>query len=137
MRALKLIMASVLTLALLPATASAQQGWFFTPFIGGNFGGNASFADFDDLDDEVERRIDFGATIGWLGENNIGWEVDFGYSPNFFENTAGDADFEFGDSNVTTLMANLRPSSCGRRNPVLASIPSMSHSPAAEATETN
>ena len=107
MRALKLIMASMLTLALLPATASAQQGWFFTPFVGGNFGGNASFADFDDLDDEVERRVDFGATVGWLGEGNIGWEVDFGYSPNFFENTAGDANFEFGDSNVTTLMANL------------------------------
>jgi opacity protein-like surface antigen len=107
MRALKLITASLLTLALLPATASAQQGWFFTPFVGGNFGGNAAFADFDDLDDEVERRVDFGATVGWVGENHIGFEVDFGYSPNFFENTAGDANFEFGDSNVTTLMANL------------------------------
>ena len=99
-------MASVLTLALMPATASAQ-GWFVTPFLGGNFGGNATFADFDDLDDEVERRVDFGATVGWLGERNVGWEVDFGFSPNFFEDTAGDANFEFGDSNVTTLMANV------------------------------
>lgn len=106
MQVLKLIVASVLTLALLPATASAQN-WLFTPFAGANFGGNASFADFDDVDDEVERRLDFGATLGWLGNSNVGWEVDFGYSPNFFENTAGDANFEFGDSNVTTLMANV------------------------------
>jgi hypothetical protein len=106
MRGLKLIMAAVTALALLPATASAQ-GWFVTPFVGGNFGGNATFADFDDLDDEVERRVDFGATVGWLGSGNVGWEIDFGYSPNFFQDTAGDANFEFGDSNVTTLMANV------------------------------
>ena len=107
MRVLKLLMASALALALLPATASAQEGWFFTPFIGGNFGGNAQFNDFDDLDDEVERRVDFGATVGWLGDNNVGFEVDFGFSPNFFQDTAGDADFDFGDSNVTTLMGNV------------------------------
>jgi len=107
MQVLKLFMASALALVLVPATASAQQGWFVTPFVGGNFGGNAQFADFDDLDDEVERRVDFGATIGWLGEKNIGFEVDFGFSPNFFQETAGDVNFEFGDSNVTTLMGNL------------------------------
>jgi opacity protein-like surface antigen len=101
----KLLMISALTLALVPATASAQN-WFFTPFVGANFGGNANFGDFDDLDDEVERRVDFGATIGW-NPHIVGFEVDFGYSPNFFENTAGDRNFEFGDSNVTTLMANL------------------------------
>jgi opacity protein-like surface antigen len=37
----------------------------------------------------------------------VGFEIDFGWSPNFFENTTGDADFDFGDSNVTTLMANI------------------------------
>lgn len=107
MHALKLLIASALALILVPAAASAQQGWFFTPFVGGNFGGNAQFGAFDDLDDEVERRVDFGATAGWLGDNNIGFEVDFGYSPNFFQDTAGDIDFDFGDSNVTTLMGNL------------------------------
>ena len=107
MRVLKLLTASALALALLPATASAQQGWFFTPFIGGNFGGDAQFNDFDDLDDEAERRVDFGATAGWLGDNHIGFEVDFGFSPNFFQDTTGDANFDFGDSNVTTLMGNV------------------------------
>jgi opacity protein-like surface antigen len=94
-------------LVLAPASASAQQGWFFTPFVGANFGGDADFGDFDDFDDEAERRIDFGGTFGWLGEGAVGFEIDFGYSPNFFENTIGDANFDFGDSNVTTLMANI------------------------------
>src|SRR5215207_6632380 len=101
----KLVIISALALALAPATASAQD-WFLTPFIGANFGGNASFEDFDDVDDEVEKRIDFGATLGW-NPSVVGFEVDFGWSPNFFENTVGDADFEFGDSNLTTFMGNL------------------------------
>ena len=43
-----------------------------------------------------------------MGAGVIGFEVDFGYAPNFFEETTGDADFDWGDSNVTTLMANLK-----------------------------
>ena len=106
MRVPKLFMISALMLALVPVSASAQ-GWFFTPFVGANFGGDANFEEFDDFDDEAERRIDFGGTLGWLGDNAIGFEVDFGYSPNFFANTLGDSNFEFGDSNVTTLMGNV------------------------------
>lgn len=101
----KLLMISALTLTLLPATASAQN-WFFSPFIGANFGGSADFGDFPDADDEIEKRLDFGATLGW-NPRVVGFEVDFGYSPNFFEDTVGDANFEFGDSNVTTLMGNV------------------------------
>ena len=94
-----------LALAGIPQTAAAD--WLFTPFVGGVFGGNANFGDFTDFDDEFERRVDFGASLGWMGAGIVGFEVDFGYTPNFFENTVGDADFEFGDSNVTTLMANV------------------------------
>ncbi len=105
MQVRKLLMISVLSLMLLPASAQAQS-WFFSPFIGGNFGGSADFGDFPDADDEVERRMDFGATLGW-NPSVVGFEIDLGYSPNFFEDTAGDRNFEFGDSNVTTLMGNL------------------------------
>jgi opacity protein-like surface antigen len=98
-------MISLLALTLVPATASAQN-WFVSPFIGANFGGSADFGDFPDLDDEVERRMDLGVTVGWV-PNIVGFEVDFGWSPNFFEDTAGDRNFDFGDSNVTTLMTNL------------------------------
>ena len=105
MQVRKLLMISLLSLTFLPVSASAQS-WFVSPFVGANFGGSASFGDFPDADDEVERRMDLGATIGW-NPNMVGFEVDFGWSPNFFEDTAGDRNFEFGDSNVTTFMGNL------------------------------
>lgn len=89
----------------LPARASAD--WLLTPFIGANFGGNANFGDFNDFDDEFEKRVDMGASFGWMGNGIVGFEVDFGWSPNFFENTVGPGDFEFGDNNVTTLMGNV------------------------------
>ena len=66
MQVRKLFMMGALMLLLVPGTALAQS-WFFTPFIGANFGGNANFGDFQDFDDEVERRVDFGATLGWIG----------------------------------------------------------------------
>src|SRR5688572_17199484 len=100
----KLLIIAAFAVALAPATASAQE-WFITPFVGANFGGNANFEDFDDVDDEVEQRVDFGVTLGY-NPSVFGFEVDFGWSPNFFQNTVGTADFEFGDSNVTTLMGN-------------------------------
>lgn len=108
MRVPKIVMTmalSAMVVGMVPKTASAD--WLFTPFVGANFGGNANFGDFATFDDEVERRVDFGATLGWMGKGVVGFEVDFGYSPNFFQDTNGDANFAFGDSNVTTLMANV------------------------------
>src|SRR5829696_2540141 len=105
MQVRKLLMISAFSLMLLPASAQAQS-WFFSPYIGGNFGGSADFGDFPDGDDEIERRMDFGATLGW-NPSVVGFEVDLGWSPNFFEDTAGDRNFEFGDNNVTTLMGNV------------------------------
>lgn len=108
MYARKLLLSAALVgmvMVALPNRASAD--WYVTPFIGANFGGDADLGDFDDFDDSVEQRLDLGAAFGWMGGGIVGWEVDFGWSPNFFENTAGDADFDFGDSNVTTLMGNL------------------------------
>jgi opacity protein-like surface antigen len=106
MQVKKLVISSALALVLLPGSAYAQS-WFFTPFVGANFGGNANLGDIDDAGDEFEQRVDFGATLGYQ-PNVVGFEVDFGWSPNFFANTVGDQDVDFGDSNVTTLMANLR-----------------------------
>ena len=97
---------AVMVSAVTPARASAD--WLFTPFIGVNWGGSASFntSGFD-FEDEFEKRMTFGASLGWMGDGPVGFEFDFGFAPNFFENTAGEGDFPFGDSNVTTLMANL------------------------------
>ena len=87
-----------------PSRVSAE--WLLTPFAGMNWGGSATFGDVGTFDDEFEKRGNFGLSFA-MGEGLAGLEVDFGWSPNFFENTTGAGDFEFGDNNVTTLMANL------------------------------
>lgn len=105
----KLFITSLLAIVVTAAApAKASADWLFTPFVGMNFGGSGTFSDsFGDFDDEFEKRSTFGASLAWMGGGVFGFEVDFGYSPNFFESTAGDGDFEYGDSNVTTLMANI------------------------------
>lgn len=105
----KLFITSCLALIITAAApAKASADWLFTPFVGMTFGGSATFSDvFGDFDDEFERRGTYGASLAWMGAGILGFEVDLGYTPNFFQDTAGDADFDFGDNNVTTLMANL------------------------------
>jgi opacity protein-like surface antigen len=103
----KLFTSTALAVMIAAAPGTASADWLFTPFIGANFGGDADFGEFDEFDDEFERRVDVGASLGWMGAGVIGFEVDFGWAPNFFENTIGPGNFEFGDSNVTTLMGNV------------------------------
>jgi hypothetical protein len=97
------IFAGVLNAAA-PGRASAD--WYITPFVGGNFGGSADFGPAD-LDDTIERKVNFGASLGWMGAGIAGFEIDWGWSPNFFQDTVGPSGFTLGDSNVTTFMANL------------------------------
>lgn len=100
--------ASLVIMVSLAAPARASADWLFTPFIGMNWGSAVTFNDaFGDTDDEFEKRVNFGASLAWMGAGIAGFELDFGYTPNFFESTEGDADFEFGDSNLTTVMANI------------------------------
>lgn len=93
--------------AAMPAKASAD--WLLTPFVGTTFGAGAEFDDGFEGGEEFERQFTYGASLGWMGAGAIGFEVDFGYAPNFFETLTGDDDgFDFADdSNVTTLMANI------------------------------
>ena len=85
---------TALAIAGLAAPAAAQTGGFVSPFVGVSA----------DTPTE-ENRTFFGAGLGATG-NVVGFEVDFGYSPNFFEL---DEDFgELGsDGSVTTVMGNL------------------------------
>jgi opacity protein-like surface antigen len=92
------------------APAKASADWLFTPFVGINWGGSAKFNESGaSFDDKFERKTDFGASLAWMGAGALGFEFDFGYSPNFFENTTGSGDVNFGydKSTVTTLMANV------------------------------
>jgi len=90
------------------APAKASADWLFTPFVGINWGGSARFNESGaDFEDKFERKSTFGASLAWMGAGIFGFEADFGYSPNFFADTAGDTNFGYGDSNVTTLMGNV------------------------------
>jgi hypothetical protein len=65
------VLAVVLT-ALMPGRASAD--WLLTPFGGANFGGNTG-----------DKKFDVGARLAFMGAGIVGAEVDFGYSPDFFD----------------------------------------------------
>jgi opacity protein-like surface antigen len=95
---LKTLVFLVLLGGVLATPAPARADWIFTPFVGGNFGGNAKNEDFD-----FGTNASYGASLGYMGAGVIGFEVDFGYSPNFFE----DPSTNDIDSNITSLMGNL------------------------------
>jgi Outer membrane protein beta-barrel domain len=85
-----LVAALVLTGVFAPA-ASADT--FFTPFAGVTFGGDAS-----------PRKFSTGASLTFMG-HVAGFEIEFGYTPDFFGEQTGFA--LISSSNVTTLMGNV------------------------------
>lgn len=96
----------ILTSAVAPQKASAD--WLFTPFLGATFGGSANVGDVsgEAFKDEFERKLNYGASLASGGP--IGFEIDFGYSPNFFGVSDNSSRINLvGDGNVTTLMGNL------------------------------
>ena len=83
------------TVAVLTAPAAASADWLFTPHLGTVFGGDAS----------GREHLTYGASIGWMGAGVFGWEADFAYTPEFFEEDDDDVDL-VDSSNVTTFMFN-------------------------------
>lgn len=98
--------AAVALLFLAGVSTPASADWLFTPYLGVTFGGSADFGDVGSFDDNFERKVTYGVNAAWMGAGIVGFEVDFGTTPNFFESTSGIGDFDWGDNNVTTLMAN-------------------------------
>jgi len=90
-----LIMAALLC-GLSPAAARADG--LFIPYIGWNFGGDAG-GEFSDAVDS--SRLNWGASLAWMGGGVIGFEGDFGYSPDFFGKT------DLGGSKVFTAFGNV------------------------------
>jgi opacity protein-like surface antigen len=92
----------------IPQPVSAD--WVFTPFVGWNFKGSADVngTGGTSFSNKFEKKIDYGASLAMMGAGAVGFEIDFGYSPNFFESgTAVNNSFDFtNDSNVTTLTGN-------------------------------
>jgi len=108
MKSRKYMGRTALLLAFLGGIATpASADWLLTPYVGVTFGGSANFGNVGSIDDNFERKVAYGVNAAWMGAGAIGFEIDFGTTPNFYENTVGTGDFDWGDSNVTTLMANL------------------------------
>jgi opacity protein-like surface antigen len=89
--------------------APARADWFLTPYIGTAFGGASNQFVLNDLDDEFEQRVNFGASIGYRTKGIFGFELDYGVAPNFFQFTGGTNNFDLlnFDSSVQTLMGNV------------------------------
>jgi len=105
-----IITAAVVLSVSAAAPTKASAAWLLTPFIGSTFGGNADIADVSGstFSDEFEQKLNYGASLAWMGAGVVGFEVDFGYSPNFFGVDNGNPGFELvGDGNVTTAMGNV------------------------------
>jgi opacity protein-like surface antigen len=105
-----LITAAIFTVALAAAPRPASADWTVTPFLGWNFGGSADVngTGGSTFSNKFEKKLDYGVSLTSMG-GPIGFEVDFGYSPNFFETSTATVDsFQFTNkSNVTTLTGNL------------------------------
>jgi opacity protein-like surface antigen len=89
----KCAMIAALSLVLLPASARAD--WLFTPALGTTFGG----------DTNGNEHFTYNLSLGWMGAGIFGWEADLGFTPEFFESSDGDFDFD-GGNNVVSAMAN-------------------------------
>ncbi|HEX6323877.1 MAG TPA: outer membrane beta-barrel protein [Vicinamibacterales bacterium] len=100
----RLILTAAMALCLAPATASAE--WILTPFIGTSFAAGSDTVD-DVIDEALEgSKMTYGGTLTYLGGGILGFEVDLGYAPNYFEpgdDPAGDVE----DSNYMSLMGNV------------------------------
>jgi Outer membrane protein beta-barrel domain len=88
-----------------PAVASAE--WFVTPYVGMNWGTTADFLDVaGPFDNQFVAGTTFGGSLIWQRSPMLGFEVDFGFSPDLFADTGDPEDYQFGNSHVITLMAN-------------------------------
>ena len=88
------ILAIALTLGL---TKEARAQGFISPFIGYDFGGDASCPNITNCQD---KKLNAGVAIGTLG-SILGFEEELGYAKNFFGDSTAFS------SSVLTVMSNL------------------------------
>lgn len=88
---LRRLIVAVLALMLSPAPARAD--WLYTGFIGLTSTGNVLTASTNRT-----NSTSYGGSVGFMANSVFGFEVDFGYSPDFFSDA--------GSGSVRTLMGN-------------------------------
>lgn len=105
-----LVIAAIFAMASAAAPWTASADWTLTPFVGGNFGGSANVngSGGTTFSNKFEKKLDYGVSLMSMVAGPIGFEVDLGYSPNFFESSTTSTGFRFTNtSNVTTLTGNV------------------------------
>jgi opacity protein-like surface antigen len=105
-----LVTAGFVAVALAAAPRTASADWTLTPFVGWNFGSSADVngSGGTTFSNKFEKKIDYGVSLTSMGAGPFGFELDFGYSPNFFESNTTGTGFQFtSKSNVTTLMGDV------------------------------
>jgi opacity protein-like surface antigen len=88
--------AALLIVALTPAAARADT--LLIPWFGVNFGGDAGKDFSDSLD---AKQFTYGFSFTWLGGGVFGFELETGYTNDFFGKT------DVGGSSVLTLTGNV------------------------------
>lgn len=94
-----LLAVAILSLA---APARATADWLVMPFVSLNFQGSTTLVDLENA--AGDTRVAYGAAVDLIGAGVLGLEVDFGYSPGFFE---GGGSTLIISSRVLTFMGNV------------------------------
>jgi opacity protein-like surface antigen len=89
--------AALVVLLLAGTAVPARAEGFFSPYLGYNFGGDASCPSISDCQD---KRLNFGVGFGTL-VGSFGFEQDVAYARDFFGTAPGF------DSSVLTVMSNV------------------------------
>ena len=98
MSSTRVLAATLVAVAITLTPAPARADGFFIPFFGVNFGGDSG-KQFSEAFDT--SQFNFGASFGYMGAGILGFETDFGYSPNFYGET------DTGGSHAFTATGNL------------------------------
>jgi hypothetical protein len=104
-----LVIVSMLTAGAVALPSPAAADILFTPYAGLTFGPRSGGG--DDPDDVPEHEFDnrpvFGGALTVVGVSGLGFEVDLGFVPDFFEPKDLDEEDVLGTNNVTTFMGNV------------------------------
>ena len=115
-----LLRSVILVLILGTVAAPARADWFLTPYAGIAFGGVSNQFVLNDLDDEFEQRVNFGASFGYRTKGIFGFEVDYDVAPNFFQFTGGGGNFDLLDMDSSVRTMTSFSATCSARRPPIA-----------------
>lgn len=101
----KSLIASMIAVATLAVPSAARADVLLTPYAGLSFASKTGDKDAGSQL-ELDNRWVLGGSMAIIGASGLGFEVDLGFIPDFFEPKDLDIDV-LGTNNVTTFMGNV------------------------------